>query len=62
MKLPKFVYALAFWKALSWFLAGSAALLVYFGVLPETYLWSAGIILSGILTALNLIGIAPELK
>ena len=54
--------SLAFWKALSWLLAGVDALLVYYGVLPEVYLWSAGAILSAILSVLNALQIVPELR
>lgn len=62
MNLPPYVYSLAFWKAVSYVLAGVVALLVYFGVLPSQYLYDAGAILLGILAILNFLGIVPELR
>jgi len=54
--------SLAFWSAISWVVAGGLALLVYFGVLPDTYLYSAAVILSAIQAVLKAIQIVPELK
>lgn len=62
MQLPPFVYSLAFWKALSYVLAGVLALLVYFGVLPEVYLYGDAAVLAAILAVLNVIQIKPELQ
>lgn len=61
-QLPNFVYALAFWKGISFLLAGVVALLVYFGVLPEVYLYGDAAILSAIVAVLNFLGVHPELK
>ena len=60
--LPPFVYAKAFWTAVSWALAGVCGLLVYFGVLPPQFGWPAATILAGILSVLNFFGIVPELR
>lgn len=62
MNLPPYVYSLAFWKAISYVLAGIVALLVYFGVLPSQYLYDAGAILLAILALLNFLGVHPELR
>lgn len=62
MTLPPFVYALAFWKGFSYIAAGVVALLVYFGVLPEAYLYGDAAILSAIIAVLNFLDVNPELK
>lgn len=62
MNLPPYVKSLAFWKAISYLLAGVVALLVYFGVLPDTYLYGDAAILTAILAVLNFLGVVPELK
>lgn len=62
MNLPPFVYAKAFWEAVSWLLAGAVGLLVYFGVLPDSYAYGAATILAGILGFLKFFKITPELK
>jgi len=54
--------SLAFWSAVSWLLAGVAGLLVYFGVLPDVYGYSAAVILAGIQAILKALQIVPELK
>lgn len=54
--------SLAFWSALSWLLAGVAGLLVYFGVLPDVYAYSAPVILAFIQTVLKFLQIVPELR
>lgn len=60
-RIPPFFYALAFWKALSFVLAGIAALLVFFGVIPAQYGLEAGAILAAIVSVLEFFGIHPEL-
>lgn len=62
MNLPPFVKSLAFWTAVSWLVAGVLGLLVYFGTVPETWLFPAGVILTWILAILKLLGVTPELK
>jgi hypothetical protein len=62
MKLPSYVYAKAFWEAVSYVVAGVLALLVYFGVLPTDYLYSVGAVLTGLLGVLRFFRITPELK
>lgn len=62
MKLPPFVKAIAFWNAVSWIVAGVMGLLVFFGVLPTTYAWTAAAVLSGIQAVLKVFGIVPELR
>lgn len=62
MQLPPFVYSLAFWKAASYALAGVVALLVYFGVLPDVYLYGDAAILAAILAVLNFLQVNPELR
>lgn len=52
--------SLAFWKAISYLGAGAIALLVFYGVLPEAYLFGDAVILTAILAVLNFIGIHPE--
>lgn len=59
---PPFVYSLQFWTGVSWLAAGVVALLVYFGVLPDKYLFDAGAILTILLAVLNFIGVIPELR
>ena len=62
MNLPPYVYALSFWKAISYLIAGGVALLVYFGVLPDAFLYGDAVILMVIQSILNFFGIHPELK
>lgn len=61
MSLPPFAYSLRFWEGISWLLAGVDALLVYFGVLPEVFLYSGAVILSAILAVLKFFNVTPEL-
>lgn len=62
MRYPPFFYSLRFWEGVSWVLAGVAILLVYFGVLPDTYLYTAPMVLTGILAILKFLGVTPELR
>lgn len=62
MNLPPFVYAKAFWNAVSLILAGAFALLVFFGVLPADYAIPAAGIYSFILAVLQFFKIVPELR
>lgn len=62
MNLPPFVYAKAFWEAVSLLIAGILALLVYFGVLPADYGLGSGVILMFLLAVLRFLKIEPELK
>lgn len=54
--------SLAFWSSLSWVLAGTAGMLVYFGVLPDVYAYSAPVILAAIQAVLKALQIVPELR
>lgn len=60
--MPPYVYSMSFWKAVSFLLAGVVGLLVYFGVLPEAWLYGDAVILMAILAVLNFFGIYPELR
>lgn len=62
MNLPPFVYALSFWKAVSFLLAGVAGLLYYFGVIPAQYALDAATFLSAIVAVLHFLNINPELR
>ncbi len=62
MKLPPFVYAKAFWKAISLVIAGVLALLVFFGIIPADYALPAAAIYSFILAVLLFFKINPELR
>ena len=62
MTIPPFVYSLAFWKGAAQLIAGVVALLVYFGVLPEAYLYGDAVILAAILAVLNFLQVNPELE
>ena len=62
MNLPPYVKSLAFWKAISHIAAGVVALLVYFGKLPDAYLYGDAVILMAILAVLNFFGVVPELR
>jgi hypothetical protein len=60
--LPDFFYVKAFWEALSFSLAGLAALLAYFGVIPVEWAVGSGVLLSWFLAILKLFGVVPELR
>jgi len=60
--MKDWVRSLAFWKAISYILAGVVALLVYFGVLPDAYLYGNAVILMAILAILSFLGVTPELR
>lgn len=62
MNLPPYVYSLAFWKAISYTIAGVLLVLYYFNVIPETWVYDAGAILAGVLAVLNFFGVYPELR
>ena len=62
MNLPPFVYALAFWEALSYAVAGILLVLYYFDVVPATWVYSAGALLTAALAILKFFGIIPELR
>lgn len=62
MNLPPFVKSLSFWKAISYLVTGVVALLVYFGVIPDAYLYGDAVILTAILAVLNFLGVHPELR
>jgi hypothetical protein len=61
MNLPPFVFAKAFWEAVSYIAAGIVALLVFFNVIPPDYGLPAGAILTFILAVLRFFKINPEL-
>lgn len=62
LQLPPFVFAKAFWEALSFAVSGVLALLVFFQVIPAQYGLSAGALLLIFLAVLKFFGINPELK
>lgn len=62
MNLPPFVYSLRFWEGFSILLEGVVILLVYFGVLPDSYLYGSAAILAVILSVLRFFGVNPELR
>lgn len=62
MTLPPFVYSLQFWKALSFIAEGVLILLVYFGVLPDSYLLTSAAVLAWIVGFLNFLGVNPEVR
>jgi hypothetical protein len=62
MNLPPFVFALAFWEGMSLVIAGVAALLVFFGVIPADYALGAGGFLGIILSILRFFKVNPELR
>lgn len=62
MNLPPFFKAKAFWEAIALLLAGIDALLVFFGILPDIYLFGYTAILAGIMAILKFFGIVPELR
>jgi len=61
-KLPPFVFAKAFWEAISFLVSGVLALLAFFHVISGDYALSAGAILLFILAILRFFKIEPELK
>lgn len=62
MNLPTYAYSLQFWKGLSFVAEGVLVLLVYFGVLPDSYLYGSAAILAAVLAFLNFLGVHPELQ
>jgi len=62
MNLPPFVKAKKFWEAIAMLVAGADALLVFFGVLPDLFLYGYAAILAAIYAVLNFFGIVPELR
>lgn len=62
MRWPPYFYSLKFWDGVSWIVAGVFMLLVFFGVLPDTYLYSAAVILSAIKGILKFLGVNAELR
>lgn len=54
--------SLAFWSAVSWVLAGVLGLLVYFGVLPVEYGYSAALILTAVQAVFKFLGVDLELR
>lgn len=61
MNLPPFVYAKAFWEALSLAVAGVLAMLAYFGHVDPEWAVPATVILAWLLAFLRMFGIQPEL-
>lgn len=62
MNLPPFVYAKAFWEALSVALAGLFALLAFFGVVDSSWAVPAATIAAWFYSLLRLFGVEPELR
>lgn len=62
MNLPPFVYAKAFWEALSFVVAGVLGLLVVFGKIPPEWALGSGAILAWFYAILKLLGVTPELR
>lgn len=54
--------ALKFWEAVSWILAGADALLVYFGVLPDVYLYGGTVIFGVIQAVFQFLHVPLELR
>lgn len=50
------------WEAVSWILAGADALLVYFGVLPDAYLYGGAVILAAIQAVFAFLHVPLELR
>ena len=61
MNLPPFVYALSFWNAISFLIAGVLGLLAYFGKIKQSLALSAAAVLAILLSILHFFGIVPEL-
>jgi len=62
INMPPFFYAKAFWQALSYLVAGLAGLLAFFNVIPDTFAYSAAVLLTAFLAVLNFFDIVPELR
>jgi hypothetical protein len=60
--VPNFFYVKAFWEALSFALAGVAALLAYFGIIPAEYAVGTAVFMTWFMAVLKLFGIVPELR
>lgn len=60
--LPVFLKSIAFLKGVSLIVAGVAALLVYFKVIPPNYGFDAGIVLGVFYAILNFFNVKPELR
>jgi len=56
------LHSLAFWKGISYLGAGIVALLVFYGVIPDNYLYGDAAILAAIVALLNFLGVTPELR
>jgi hypothetical protein len=54
--------SLAFWKAVSFAIAGILAVLISFNVVPAQYGYPAEGILALVLSALQFFGVTPELR
>lgn len=62
MNIPPIMKTEKFWEAVSWILAGIAALLVLFNVIPAQYALGAGVILAFIKSALKFFGVPVEIR
>ena len=62
MNLPPFVYAKAFWEALSLAAGGALALLAFFGVVDPSWAVPTTVIATWIFALLRMFGIVPELR
>ena len=60
--MPPFVYAKAFWQALSYLGAGLTGLLAFFNVIPDAFAYSAAVLLAAFLAVLKFFDIVPELR
>lgn len=61
-QLPPFVYAKAFWEALSAFVAATLALLAYFGYVNPDWAVPVSAISAWVFGLLRMFGIEPELR
>jgi uncharacterized membrane protein HdeD (DUF308 family) len=62
ISMPPFVYAKAFWQALSYLVAGLVGLLAFFNVIPDTFAYSAAVLETAFLAVLKFFDIVPELR
>jgi len=62
MNFPPFVYAKAFWEAVTTAVAGLLALLAFLGSIDPSWAIPAAVMLTWIYAFLRMFGIEPELK
>lgn len=62
MNLPDWVYAKAFWQALSFAVSGILGLLAFFGVIPAMWALAPAALLALFLAVLKWFDIEPQLR